>query len=437
MVDETEKDEIIKEETTPAEFPGLDATPQEKKAYLDKTAKDLAQKNPKDFRVLLHNIMASSWVVTLLAIFSALLLGAILIIFADSDVHKTFENFLSTPGDFFVASWNVVSEAYGSMFSGSIVNFGADSFVGFIKPFTETLSRATPLIFSGLGLAIGFKASLFNIGGQGQIIMGALLSALIGFSLDLPSIILIPLCVIGSFLGGAIWGFIPGILKAKTNANEVIVTIMLNYVALNFIRWALVQPVYQKEGQNVPIAKPMNESAVLPKIFGSSFNTNLGFVLALVAVAVVWWILNRSYFGFRLQAVGLNPNAAANAGIKVQSILCWVMVLSGGLCSMAAASNVLVSGTGVSDGIASSYGFDAITVALLGRSNPVGTLFAAILFGALRAGGYTMQATTGTPIDVVQIIQSLVVMFIAAPPLIRSIYHLPKVDKSKIMKEIS
>jgi simple sugar transport system permease protein len=406
-------------------------TEAEQKNFLEKN------REPGSWRETLREVLSSTWLVSILAGVFALVIGGVLIIASNINVQEAAGSLFSDPGRFLGVCWETIANAYVALFSGAVVNFGAADFTSFIKPITETLSRATPLTFTGLALAVSFKTSLFNIGGQGQFIMGAVLSAFIGFTFNWPPALLIPACVLAAFVGGAIWGFIPGILKAKTSANEVIVTIMLNYVALHFISWILLNPVFQKEGQSVPIAKPMHENAVFPRIFGDGFATNFSFILALVAVAAVWWLLNRSYLGFEMRAVGLNPNAAKNAGMKVNTIYLLALIISGGLCGLGATSQVLVGGTGLNIGTASTYGFDAITVALLGRSNPVGTLLAAILFGGLKAGGFIMQARTGTPIDVVQIIQALVVMFIAAPPLVRKIFHLPAPNGKSILDEVA
>jgi simple sugar transport system permease protein len=394
-------------------------------------------RQPDSWRETWRGILSSTWLVSILAVAFALLIGGILIVASNLKVQEAAETFLSDPGNFFAVCWNTLTQAYFALFSGSVVNFAASDFERFIKPITETLSRATPLTFTGLALAVSFKTSLFNIGGQGQFVIGSVFSAFVGFSFDWPSALLIPACVLAAFIGGAIWGFIPGILKAKTSANEVIVTIMLNYVAVHFLSWILLNPLFQKEGQTVPIAKPMQSNAIYPRIFGDQFPTNFSFVLALVAVAIVWWLLNRSYLGFEMRAVGLNPNAAKNAGMKVNSIYLIVLIISGGLCGLGATSQVLVNGTGLNIGTSSTYGFDAITVALLGRANPIGTLLAAILFGGLKAGGFIMQARTGTPVDVIEIIQVLVVMFIAAPPLVRKIFHLPAPLGKTILDEVA
>jgi ABC-type uncharacterized transport system permease subunit len=202
---------------------------------------------------------------------------------------------------------------------------------------------------------------------------------------------------------------------------------MLNYVGFYLVFFALTRPgLLQAPHSANPKSLPMHESATMPKLLGDRFNLHLGFVLALVAVAVVWWLLNRSAFGFRVRAVGQNPAAARAAGIDVGRTYVIVMLISGALLGLAGANQVLGTVTsGVVVDLDAGIGFDAITVALLGRSRPLGILAAGLLFGALKAGGFSMQASQGIPVDIVLVVQSLIVLFIAAPPLVRAIFRLP------------
>ena len=218
---------------------------------------------------------------------------------------------------------------------------------------------------------------------------------------------------------GALWGGLVGLLKARTGAHEVILTIMLNYVAFYLVFYALSeQNLLQAPSSANPKSLPMKESAVLPKLLGDRYNLHLGFLLALVAVALVWWILNRSSLGFRIRAVGENPSAARTAGIDVGRTYIVVMLISGALVGLAGVNQVLGTVTsGITVDLDAGIGFDAITVALLGRSRPIGILWAGLLFGAFKAGGFAMQASQGIPVDIVLVVQSLIVLFIAAPPL--------------------
>jgi simple sugar transport system permease protein len=258
--------------------------------------------------------------------------------------------------------------------------------------------------------------------------MGATLCGFIGFTWHLPPGLHLVVCLLGAFIGGAIWGFIPGILKAVTGANEVIVTIMLNSVAVYLLSYLLTLRVFRSPGSFMPISPAVDVSARFPHFFGTAID--LGFVLALLAAFAVWWMMERSTLGFRIRAVGESNDAARTAGMSVAASYVWVMVIAGGLAGLAATSQLLSGGSQQLNGdIASTFGFDAITVALLGRSKPVGTVLAGLLFGGLRAGGYIMQSGTGTPIDIILILQSVIVLLIAAPPLVRAIFRLPDPER--------
>ena len=376
-------------------------------------------------RSVLREIRESSTLVVMIAIVASLAIGGILIVFADEAVREASAYFFDRPGDTFTAMGDALGGAYSAIFQGAVVNFDASSFAGFIKPFTQTLTMATPLIFAGLGLGIGFRAGLFNIGAQGQLLIGATLGAYIGFAWHLPPVIHLIVAVLGCALGGAIWGFIPGFLKARTGAHEVIVTIMLNYIALNLVSWLLTLDTFQREGSDNPITPVVDESAQYPLLLGSSFNLHWGFVLALACAWGVWWLMERSTLGFEFRAVGANPHAARTAGMSVAKGYILVMVIAGALAGLAGSAQVLGTEKVLTTATAGSLGFDAITVALLGRSRPLGTVLAAILFGGLRASGPNLQVLAGLPVDIIFVIQALIVLFIAAPPLVRSIFRLP------------
>jgi len=362
---------------------------------------------------------------SVLAVVIALLVGAVLIAAADSQVQAAAAYLFARPGDFFAAVGGKVAGAYAALFEGAGLNISGSHSAGeFFRPLTATIGQSVPLIFAGLGLGIGFRAGLFNIGGQGQTIMGAILCGYVGFAWHLPAGLHLVACVVAALLGGAAWGFIPGILKAKTGANEVIVTIMLNAVAGFFLSWVLTHRAFEKPGSNNPVSPVVAASARYPGLFGT--NANLGFLLALAAAVGVWWLMERSTLGFAIRAVGANPAAARTAGLSVARATVWTMVLAGGLAGLAATSQLLSSPSQQLNGnIAGTFGFDAITVALLGRSKPQGIVGAGLLFGGLKAGGYLMQSRTGTPIDVVLVLQSLIVLLIAAPPLVRALFRLP------------
>ena len=359
------------------------------------------------------------------AALAAFIVGGLLIAVTDPATQKAASYFFARPMDTISAGWTAAYESYLALLQGAIYNPNGKSFVQQIRPITETLTVATPLIFAGLAVALSFRAGLFNIGAQGQIILGAIVSGWVGLNAGLPAIITIPLVVLGGILGGAIWGGIIGVLKAKTGAHEVILSIMMNYIAANLLVYLLKTPLLQREGSSNPISEKLPESSVFPQILGPSFRLHLGFILAILAVLFISWLLNRSTIGFRLRAVGANPNAARTAGISVASGYIIVMAISGALAGLGGTAQVAGTEKVLTTGIAGTLGFDAITVALLGRSTPWGTFFAALLFGAFRAGGVSMQVATGTSIDIVLVLQALIVLFIAAPPLVRAMFRLP------------
>jgi len=362
---------------------------------------------------------------TALSFVLALAIGAVLIAVSDPDVTEAAGYFFSRPADTLAAVWESVSSAYIALFEGSVVNLGADSFQQAVRPLTETLTVASPLIAAGLAVALAFKAGMFNIGANGQLIAGAILAGYVGFTwTGLPVGLHMIVATLAGLLGGSIWGGIVGLLKARTGAHEVIVTIMMNFIALNLLAYLLRQPAFQRAGRNDPISPFVADSASYPLLLGSWSRLHLGFVLALLAALIVWWLLNRSVAGFRFRAVGANPSAARTFGINVELQYFLVMAIAGSLAGLAGSIQVLGTEQALTLSIAGSIGFDAITVALLGRGSPLGTVLAGILFGGLRAGGVVMQARTGTPIDIVLVVQSLIVLFVAAPPLIRKVFRL-------------
>ncbi|GAA3235610.1 ABC transporter permease [Actinocorallia longicatena] len=378
-------------------------------------------------------VYGADWVVTLLAILLALFFGAILIILSDESVRGTFSYFFSSPGDAISASWDAVSTGYTALFKGSIWDPSHSWNVGSaIAPFSETLTEAVPLIFGGLAVGLAFRAGLFNIGGQGQLIMGAIVATWVGFTVTGPTFLAMILAVIGGIAGGAAWGAIVGLLKAKTGAHEVIVTIMLNYTALYFLAYLIGTDTFRDPDRQEPLSKSVSEASKLPKLLtwltdGGSLRLNFALVIAAVAVAFVWWLLNRSTLGFELRAVGSNASAARTAGMSVAKSQIMAMLISGGLMGIVGASQVLGTANAnnaLTPDIDAGLGFAAITVALLGRASPIGTVFAAILFGALQAGGRSMQSEAGISIEIVTVIQALIVLFVAAPPLVRGIFRL-------------
>jgi general nucleoside transport system permease protein len=394
---------------------------------------------PPRQNLIIRDIMRGSVVTTILAIVLAMLVGGILIAITDPAVQKAAGYFFAQPADTLVAIWNAVWGAYSALFQGSIINFNATSFQQAILPLTSTLGFAAPLTAAALGVALAFRVGLFNIGAQGQMLIACAASALLTFNLGLPMILQLPITLIVGIIGGAVWGGIVGLLKARTGAHEVILTIMLNYIAFYLVSWMVRTPgMLQKPGSNQPISAPTPQNAVFPALFGPQYpQLTWAFPVVLVATLFVWWLIERSSLGFRMRAVGENPNAARAAGISVPRMFVYAMLFAGGLAGLAGMIQIQSTITsGFDAGIHAGIGFDAITVALLGRSRAWGTLFAGILFGALKAGSFTMQAAQGIPVDIVLVVQSLIVLFIAAPPLIRAIFFLPKSDAERTAKAV-
>lgn len=383
---------------------------------------------PSKWRRALTEIVNGNALVSILAVLVAIVVGSLMIALTDPAVQAAAGYFFAAPMDTFSAIGSAVGGAYSALFRGSIYNFNADSFAIGIRPLTETLKFATPLIAAGLGVGLAFRAGLFNIGGQGQMLMAAAAAGYVATAWELPFPLHLIAALVAGVVAGAIWAGIAGLLKARTGAHEVIVTIMLNHIAFYLLAWMLAtQGLLQAPGSNNPKTAPMAESAVFPLILGPMYKLHLGFLLALVAVAITWWLLERSSLGFRFRAVGENPAAARTAGISVGRMYFTVMLIAGALVGLAGVSQVLgTEPKGFSGGIDAGIGFDAITVALLGRSRPLGILWAGLLFGAFKTGGFTMQASQGVPIEIVLVVQSLIVLFIAAPPLVRAMFGLPQ-----------
>ena len=378
----------------------------------------MTEPQPSRAHKVLRQIVTGNAIISVLAVLLAVLVGAVLIAVTDEQVQESAGYFFSRPSDMLLAVWDSVSGAYSSLFQGAVYNFRRPGFENGIRPLMETLTFATPLIVAGLGVALAFRVGMFNIGGRGQMLIAAACAGWVGFTFQLPAGLHLVLAIAAGVIGGAVWGGIAGLLKARTGAHEVIVTIMLNYIGFYLVAYLLRTPgALQAPGQNNPKTPGMESTAVFPKLFGDQYNLHLGFVLVIFATVGVWWLLERSALGFRFRAVGENPEASKIAGIA--------MVLSGALVGLAGVAQVLGTvTTGFGADIDAGIGFDAITVALLGRSKPWGVFFAGILFGGFKAGGFAMQAAEGIPIDIVLVVQSVIVLFIAAPPLVRAVFRL-------------
>lgn len=366
---------------------------------------------------VLQQMLDSSWLLIVTAIVVALVASSVLVAAADQDVQRTAAYLFARPSDFFAAVWESVYAAYSTLFRGAIFDYQATG-LRRVRPITETMTASVPLIFAGLGLAVGFRSGLFNIGAQGQVLVGGAAATYVGIAFDAPAGVHLALACLAGIAAGAAWAGIAGVLKARTGASEVIVTIMLNSIAFQLISYLLTTSLLRQGGTR-PISPAVADTAQLPLLLGPSFRLHAGFLLALLAAVGVWWLLERSTLGFRFRAVGANQRAARTAGIRVNLMFVLVMLVAGGLAGLGGAAQILGTDKQLQASSAGSIGFDAITVALLGRSTPLGTVLAALLFGALRAGSPLMQSSAGTPIDIVQVIQASIVLLIAAPPLVR------------------
>lgn len=297
---------------------------------------------------------------------------------------------------------------------------------GSMHALSETVTAAIPLVLSGLGIGLAFRAGLFNIGAEGQMVVGGLATAVASFAITgLPIWIHLPLALVIGLSVGALYAAIAGILKAATGAHEVISTIMLNLISFRLLDYVLRQPVIQKEGRSDPISKAVLESAELPRLLAfidGNLRLHAGLFIMLLAVALVYWLLFRSKLGFAFRISGENPGAARYAGIHPGLTVVLAMAIAGALAGLAGATQISGVLGRATPGFTAGIGFDAIAVALLGRSHPVGILLAGLLFGALEAGGRQMQVDAGVSIDLIGIIQALIIIFVAAPLLVRRIF---------------
>jgi simple sugar transport system permease protein len=301
-------------------------------------------------------------------------------------------------------------DAYSAMALGA---FGDIFGVG------QTLMQATPIIFTSLAFLVSYKAGLFNIGAEGQFLIGAIAAAFVGIFFEgLPWIIHVPLTLLASIVAGGLWGLIPAVLKSRFDAHEVITTMMLSYVAQYFtsylVNYPLKAPGWVSQTVRLPVSAELVR--ILPPTQLSS-----GIYIALVIAVLVWFLLNKTVLGYELRAIGLNQFAAENAGIKINRGIILSMVLSGAIAGLGGAVEIMGVHKRFIDGFSPGYGWDGLAVALVGGLNPFGSMLASVLFGALRSGGMIMSRGTGVPLDINILLQGLVILFVAAPTLIRNL----------------
>jgi general nucleoside transport system permease protein len=365
------------------------------------TADAPAAPTPRRERSLVSRAISLA-IVPFVAVLGALVVGAAIILIS-SQIQGAFDPLLPL-------------QAYANLFEGAF---------GSVRGIIFSIVSATPLILGGMAVGLGFKAGLFNIGAQGQFLMGALGSAAVGaWVAGAPVLVAIPVAILAGALLGAIWGFIPGALKAWTGAHEVVTTIMLNFIAGALIGYLITGPL-EAPGFSFSRTGPLG-NAIFPTFFGTDIH--VGVFIAFALVPVVWWLLWRSTLGFEIRTVGANPDAARYAGMRPALLTILTMSLCGLLAGLAGAGQILGISHFMNASYGSSIGFDSISIALLGRAHPVGIMLAALLFGAMRAGSGLMQIEAGIPVEIIDVIQATILLFLAADVVIRRLLRIRAVS---------
>ncbi|HEX6383939.1 MAG TPA: ABC transporter permease [Anaerolineae bacterium] len=361
------------------------------------------EQNPGDTTVTLLTRLRRTWraiSVPVSSVLLAALIGAIILILSGADPLA----------------------AYAALLKGS---FGNSVAVG------RTLEKATPLVLNGLAVAFAFKAGLFNIGAQGQLLLGAVVAAAVGFGVSgLPAAIHIPLALLAGGLAGGLYGAIPGALKTYTGAHEVITTIMLNFVAINITDYLANGPWKDPSPGNIVARTPrVLPTAEIPDVG----NIPLGFFIGVLAAILTWWLLYRTTVGYEIRTVGLNPNAAHYAGIRVAFTIILTMTISGFLAGIGGAIETQGVVGRFQPGFNVGLGFDAITIALLAKTHPIGVIPAALLVGAMKAGQSQMQFSAGVATEIIDVILALILFFVAADMIVRWIIRTPAVEEEQVV----
>ena len=397
-------------------------------------------------RFLIKRGTLESALLPLLAVFTALVIGGVIIATSNTDVLAAWGQFGQDPRAALSLTWETVSGAYGALFEGAFGNperiieairnrsqtGGEREVLEAIRPFAESLVIATPYIFAGLAVALGFRGGLFNIGAEGQLFVGGLASVYVGYAVKgWPWYLHLPLALLAGMLAGAIWGAIPGFLKARTGAHEVINTIMMNYIAFRLTDFMLQGGPMQGDG-GLPITPNIEPSAHLPALFARPVRLHAGFFVALAVAVVVYWFLWKTTRGFEIRMVGANPRAARYAGVRITGTVVLTMALSGALAGLAGANQILGVDYRMVSAFSTGYGFDSIALALLGNSHPLGVVLASLLFGFMRGGAARMQSVAGIPVEIIRIIQGVIIVLIAAPEIIRKLYRLKEARSEKL-----
>jgi ABC-type uncharacterized transport system permease subunit len=381
-------------------------------------------------------------ILAFLAVFLGLVFGAIVIATTTPVVldawRGIFQHWDGLPHAIYV-TFNNVGAAYRAIFTGSVVDpqgfwhslTTGKGWPNTLTPISETLTYATPLVIISIGVGIAFQTGLFNIGANGQAVVGGIGGAVVGSMIHLPTFIHLPLALIGGIVGGMVCGAVPGVLKAYTGAHEVIVTLMFNYVTYAFLLYMVLSTPFQQPGQSNDIGRTLDPSAILAPLFGtkSGLRVSYGVFVAAAVVVFAWWLLERSSMGFDFRVTGANPSAARASGVNARTVIITVFLISGGLAGLAGFVQVASTTHYIDGGFLignAGIGFTAITVALLGRNKPMGIVWASLLFAALGVGGRNMQASTGIPLDLATVIQSAIVLFVATPVMVKEIFRLKK-----------
>jgi simple sugar transport system permease protein len=394
-------------------------------------------------RVFVRKGSSQTILLPVLAVFTALVLGGLIIAFSNADTLTAWGHFFQDPWTALKMTGLTIYKAYSAMFEGAFGNpreflqeLGdwiktgeSKKLLEAIRPVSDSLLLSVPYILAGLGVAVGFQCNLFNIGAEGQLYIGGLATAFVGYAVHgLPWYIHAPLAILAGAVAAGIWGFIPGILKARFGAHEVINTIMMNYIAYRLMDYLLNGPM--KSG-STPATPQILPTAALATIFPSPVRIHWGFFIALGLAVVVYWLLWKTPFGMELRMVGTNAKAARYAGISVKKTMVLAMVISAVLCGLAGSIHLLGVDHRMMPSFSPGYGFDAIALALLGNSHPLGVVLASLLFAFLRGGAPHMQAVASTPVEIIRIIQGMVIVFVAAPEIIRGLYHLRSSQREK------
>ncbi len=392
------------------------------------------------FTIFYEELSKNSLTIIILSIISGFILGGILVIVTSPEVYQAFGRSF---GEGLSTSWNMVANTYSSLFLGAFGDpskisaaFGSGDAAQIkvaLTPFFESLVVTTPYLFTGVAVALGFKAGLFNIGAEGQVLVGGIAAAWAGWTFTgLSPWIHVPLAMLIGALAGALWGLVPGWLKVKTGAHEVITTIMMNYIAYYLIYYLIAAP-FRDPNETVPKTPWILESAHLYRLFPDINRFHIGFFIAIAVAIVVWFILFKTTWGYEIRTVGLNPNASRYAGMNITTVTVASMSLSGAIAGMAGANEILGVSWRQSQALASGYGFDSIALALLANNHPLGVILTALLFGFLKSGSRVMQLNAGIPVYIINILQAFIIMFIAAPAIIRTVYRL----KTPSIKEVA